>query len=549
MTDRAGESTPDAVVIGAGHNGLVAANLLVDAGWDVVVCEEQSRAGGAVATAEVTAPGFKSDLFSAFYPLAVASPVINRLDLAAHGLAWSRAPAVLTHVFPDGRCATLWPDADRTAAGLAEFGAGDGDAWLRVFEEWSRVGDRVVDAVLKPFPPVGPALRLLARAGLDETIRLARLAVQPVRRFGEENFAGAAGPILFAGNALHADLPPDGAGSAIYGWLLTMLGQQHGFPVPVGGAGALAGALVRRLEAAGGTVRLGAPVRHIEIGSDGARGVVLESGEVIRARRAVLADVVAPTLFTQLVDRDHLPQRFLDDLERFQWDAPTLKVDYALDRPVPWHDDAARQSGTLHLGVDMDGLTDFAADLETRRVPQRPFVLFGQMTTADPSRSPAGTESVWAYTHLPRKTTLTSETIAEQTARIEALIESHAPGFGASILARHVQGPAELQSNNANLVTGAINGGTAQLHQQLVFRPVPGLGGAATPIDRLFLAGSSAHPGGGVHGACGSNAARAALARAGHTGGVRRAAQTALLKRVYRDADNRPAQHRSSPTT
>ncbi|HEY8300653.1 MAG TPA: NAD(P)/FAD-dependent oxidoreductase [Jatrophihabitans sp.] len=542
MTGFDSASAPDAVVIGAGHNGLVAANLLADAGWDVVVCEEQPRAGGAVATAEVTAPGFRTDLFSAFYPLAAASPVIRGLELENHGLSWSRAPAVLTHVFPDDSSATLWQDAERTAAGLAEFNSADGDAWMRLVEEWDRVGDRIVDAVLKPFPPVTSVVRMLGRLGLDETLRLARLAVQPVRRFGDENFAGAGGPILFAGNALHADLPPDGAGSAIYGWLLTMLGHDHGFPVPVGGAGQLVAALVRRLEAAGGTVRLNCPVRHIEVGADGAKGVVLESGERLRARRAVLADVVAPTLFTKMIDPDRLPRRLLADLERFQWDAPTMKVDFALSRPVPWTAVAAREAGTVHLGVDLDGLTDYAADLETRRIPQRPFVLFGQMTTADATRSPEGTESVWAYTHLPRKTALTDEIIAEQTERIEALVEAHAPGFRASILGRHVQGPAELEHRNANLVTGAINGGTAQLHQQLVFRPVPGLGGAATPIDRLFLAGSSAHPGGGVHGACGSNAARAALARAGRTGRVRRSAQAALMKRIYRD----PARARST---
>ena len=195
----------------------------------------------------------------------------------------------------------------------------------------------------------------------------------------------------------------------------------------------------------------------------------------------------------------------------------------------------------MHLGGDMDGLTDFMADLQTRRVPQRPFVLFGQMTTADPARSPDGTESVWAYTHLPRNTTVTSEMVAEQTERMEALIESHAPGFRSSIIGRHVQGPGDLERHNANLVTGAINGGTAQLHQQLVLRPVPGLGGATTPIDRLFLAGSSAHPGGGVHGACGANAARAAIARSGPTGAVRRSAQSALMKRIYRDARRTPA--------
>ena len=537
MTPATTPSTPDAVVIGAGHNGLVAANLLADAGWDVVVCEAQPRAGGAVATAEVTVPGYRSDLFSAFYPLAAASPVFRSLALGEHGLTWSRAPAVLTHVFPDGRTTTLWQDPARTAEEFGRAHPADAEAWLRLTGQWDRIGDRVLDVLLRPFPPAVPIARLLARLGIDETVRLARMALQPVRRFGEENFAGPGPPMLFAGNALHSDLPPDGAGSAVYGWLLTMLGHAHGFPVPVGGAGALIDALVARLRAAGGELRINSAVRRIEVGSEGACGVVLESGERIAARQAVLADVAAPGLFLNLIDRDRLPRRFVADLDNFQWDAPTLKVDYALDRPVPWANAGARESGTVHLGVDMDGLTDYAADLATRRIPRRPLVLVGQMTTADPSRSPTGTESVWAYTHLPRGVTATDAVVAEQVGRIEALIEEHAPGFGAAVLGRHIQSPADLQARNANLVDGAINGGTAQLHQQLIFRPVPGLGSAATPIDRLFLAGSSAHPGGGVHGACGSNAARAALARAGRTGAVRRATQTALMRRIYRDRD------------
>jgi phytoene dehydrogenase-like protein len=527
-------SAPDAIVIGAGHNGLVAANILAEAGWDVLVCEEQSVAGGAVATAEVIAPAFRTDLFSAFYPLAAASPVIRRLDLAAHGLRWSRAPAVLTHLLPDGRSATLWQDPAQTAASLATFHLSDGDAWLRLTAQWERIGDRLIDALLSPFPPIRSAAGLARQLGMGELLRFARMAAQPVRRFGEETFRGAGGPILFAGNALHADLPPDGAGSALYGWLLMMLGHSVGFPVPVGGADSLVKALIRRAESHGAQIRTGAQVASVQVNGGRATGVTLESGDHITARRAVLADVAAPSLFEDLVGREHLPARFVEDLANFQWDAPTLKVNWVLDRQIPWTDADARSAGTVHLGVDMDGLTDYAADLSTRRIPARPFVLLGQMTTADPTRSPAGTESAWAYTHLPRGLRLKSGQLDAHVERIEARIEAHAPGFRATVRARHVQAPTDLQAYDRNLVDGAINGGTAQLHQQLVFRPVPGLGGAATPIDRLYLAGSSAHPGGGVHGACGSNAAHAALRRDAFGGGAKQLIRADLMRRIYR---------------
>jgi phytoene dehydrogenase-like protein len=528
------DSTPDAVIIGGGHHGLVAANLLTDAGWEVVLCEATSHLGGAVRSAEVTAPGYLSDLFSAFYPLSAASPVLSDLRLEEFGLRWTRAPAVLAHVLPDDRCAVLWQDTDRTAESLSAFHAADGRAWRDLVAQWEPIGETVVDALLRPFPPVGAGQRLARQLGVGGLLRHARMALQSVRRFGNETFDGEGGPLLLAGNALHADLSPDGAGSAVYGWLLCMLGHSYGFPVPVGGAGRLTDALADRVrKGGGGTLRVDAPVVKITVADGVATGVVLASGEVVRARRAVLADINAPTLYEQLVGFEQLPAGLRADLRRFEWDPPTLKINWALSGRVPWTAGEAGQAGTVHLGVDLDGLTDYTADLATGRIPRAPFLLFGQMTTADSTRSPAGTESAWAYTHLPRGVALDGEHVDAHVELVEQVMERHAPGFGRLVVGRTVQSPGTLQRENPNLVSGAVNGGTSQLHQQLVFRPVPGLGNAQTPIDRLYLASSSAHPGGGVHGACGANAAHAALVRCGPTGAARRAVTRSLLRRIY----------------
>ncbi len=521
----------DAVVIGAGHNGLVAANVLADAGWDVVVCEATDTAGGAVRSSRELHPDYVTDLFSAFYPLGAGSPVMRGLHLEDHGLRWSHAPSVLAHVFADGRSAVLSRDVDVTAASVEAFGKGDGDAWRRLTEQWTELQEPLLNSLFRPFPPVRSGLSLVRRAGLAETLRLAQLALSSVRSFGERTFTGEGGSILLGGNALHADLSPDSAGSAIYGWLLCMLGQTVGFPVPVGGARGLVDALLARLAAAGGDVLLSAPVVSIEVIDGAARGVRLASGETIRARRAVLADVPAPTLFGGLVAPEQLSRGFRAELAHFDWDPPTLKVDWALRGAVPWQAAGARGAGTVHVGADMDGLTRYAADLATRTVPEHPFLLVGQMTTSDPTRSPAGTESVWAYTHLPKGAP--AGAVTEQVERVEAVMESHAPGFGALVEARLVQSPADIEDRNPSLVHGAVNGGTAQLHQQLVFRPVIGLGGADTPIERLYLAGSSAHPGGGVHGACGANAARTALRRDGALGAVGRRLVQRTLTRLY----------------
>ena len=524
----------DAVIVGAGHNGLVAANLLADAGWEVLVLEAGPEPGGCVRTAELTAPGFRNDVCSAFYPLGVASPVLRELELERHGLVWRHAPAVLAHVLPDDRCAVLSRDVAETAESLSAFAPGDGAAWQEEVRRWRRIADPLLSALMRPFPPVRATARLLARLDPAELVRLARLSVLPVREYGRERFRGEGAQLLFAGSALHTDLGPDQAGSAVFGWLLAMLGQSVGFPVPEGGAGQLTAALVRRLRARGGTVECGRPVSRILHARGVAVGVEDAHGERVRARRAVLADVTAPLLYERLVGVDALPARFVADLRDFSWDHAIVKVDWALSTPVPWTAEAARGAGTVHLGADLAGLTRYSAALSRDEVPETPFMLLGQMTTTDPSRSPAGTESVWAYTHVPQAQAGDAGRMRAQAERIEEVIERHAPGFRDAILARHVLLPSDLQAHNPSLFGGAVGGGTSALHQQLVFRPVPGLGRADTPIDRLYLAGCSAHPGGGVHGAPGANAARAALARNGAAGDLYKAAVRGAHRRLYR---------------
>ncbi|MFG2817512.1 phytoene desaturase family protein [Streptomyces sp. NPDC048410] len=512
----------DAVVIGAGPNGLVAANLLADQGWSVEVLEAQERPGGAVFSDRAVHPDFVNDLFSSFYPLAAASPVIAGLQLEEEGLRWSHAPRVLAHPLADGRCAVIDRDLDVTAEGLDELCAGDGRSWRAQCATWDRAGHDLLQALFTTMPP----LRALAGLGMKlrggGALRLARAMLLPVRRLGEEEFDGEGARLLLAGNALHADLGPESAIGGGFGWLMSMLGQQFGFPVPVGGAVSLTDALVSRLRRRGGVIRCGEPVTEIVVERGRAVAVRTAGGDTVPARRAVLADVSAPALYGHLVAPEHLPSQVLDDMRRFQWDFATFKIDWALDSTIPWKAGAASGAGTVHLADSVDDLTRFAAQIAMGQIPDNPFLLVGQMTTADPTRSPAGTESAWAYTHLPRVVrgdagdagldgswdAAQREIMAD---RMEQRVEQFAPGFRARIMSRRVLSPPTLQSEDSNLSEGALNGGTTALHQQAVFRPIPGTGRPETPVRGLYLASASAHPGGGVHGAPGANAARAAL--------------------------------------
>jgi phytoene dehydrogenase-like protein len=513
----------DAAIVGAGPNGLVAANRLADAGWDTLLLEAQPDIGGAVRSDRELHPDFVTDTFSAFYPMAAASRVIQGLHLEDYGLRWRHAPAVLGHSRGDGSWAMLHRDVDVTATLLDAQHQGDGVAWRALVDQWRQIGPSLVDALVTPFPPLGPALRAMIKLPRVGGLSLVRELLAPASVAFQREFSGDAVRLLLAGNALHADIALDGSGSGFLGLLLIMLGQTVGFPVPQGGAGKLSEAMRDRFVARGGDVMCNAEVTKIAVEHSRAVGVRVHD-QLVRARRAVLADVAAEHLYGRLIGFEELPPRVRDKMAGFRRDPGTVKVDYALRGPVPWRTPPPYAPGTVHISDSYEELVITFAQLSTGSIPERPFLLVGQMTTSDPTRSPEGTESMWAYTHVPQRvvndaggslTGIWDAAEAEQFAdRMQDRIERRAPGFSEQIIARRILTPLDLERRNASLIGGSVNGGTAALDQQLIFRPIPGLGRATTPIRGLYLASASAHPGGSVHGACGMNAARAALAGA-----------------------------------
>jgi phytoene dehydrogenase-like protein len=500
--------TADAIVIGSGPNGLAAAIRLAEHGWSVLVLEAADAPGGAVRTEELTLPGFRHDTYSSVYPAAAASPVFARMPLGRHGLEWVHPEACYAHPLPDGRAALLLRDLDATAASLDALHPGDGAAWRDFARPFLEHFDAVRSTMLSGFPPVEGPLRLLSKAGPRPSATFARLLPTSASGLARRLFSASGSRAWLLGAAMHGDTPPGGAGGAIAATYLNLLGHAVGWPSPRGGAQALTDALVGRLRVLGGEVRTGTRAEAILSRGGRVTAVRTEGGERLDTR--VVIACVMPVALARMAG-DGLAGWYRAGLRRYVYGPATLKVDWALDGPIPWAAEAVHGAGTVHVGGDEGEVLASVAAAE-EGLPERPFLLLGQQSVADPTRAPEGRHTAWAYTHGPNDGIDWAAAERRHVERVEEQVERFAPGFRDRILARHVLGPAEMERRNANLVGGDVGGGSYRL-DQVIFRPMPSVSPYRTPLDGLYLGSAAAFPGGAVHGVPGDAAAQAALRR------------------------------------
>jgi phytoene dehydrogenase-like protein len=463
---------PDAVVVGAGPNGLAAAIALARAGRSVRVLEAADTIGGGSRSAELTLPGFVHDICSAVHPHPLASPFLRELPLAEHGLELVHPELALAHPLDDGTAVAFDRSIEVTAASI---GGADGDAYRKLMEPVVRDAENLLPAILGPLRPPRHPLAL-ARFGL--------LGLRSAQGLAKR-FDGPRARALIAGNAAHSMLPLDASPTGAVALVLMLTGHAVGWPVARGGSQKVADALASIARSHGAEIVTGHRVERIDELDDA--GVVLFD----LTPRQIVA-----------IAGHRLPTRYRNALERYRYGPGVFKLDWALDGPIPWTAPECRRAGTVHVGGTFEEL----AASEAAPGGPRPYVLLSQPTVCDPSRAPAGKHVGWAYCHVPAGST------ADMTEIIEGQVERFAPGFRELIIGRASMNAAEMEAYNPNYVGGDINGGLMDLRQLFtrpVARPVP----YTTPDERLFICSSATPPGGGVHGMCGYFAAQAALRR------------------------------------
>ncbi|NBE93761.1 NAD(P)/FAD-dependent oxidoreductase [Nonomuraea sp. KC401] len=462
--------SPDAVVVGSGPNGLVAAILLARAGRRVLLLEAAGRFGGGLRSGELTLPGRVHDLGATVMAMTLASPAFRELRL--QGVEFAQPPIAAAHPFDDRPAVLVHRDARRTAEGLGR----DAGAWLATVGATAGGGLPLVEMLLKPLGPwTGPPSAYVRAAAFGA------MAALPATTFARSAFRTAEGRAAIAGMAAHSMLDLRRPITAGYALMLASLAHTVGWPVVRGGSQVLADALVAELRSLGGEAVTGHRVRRLS--ELDAPTIVLD---------------VTPRQFMSMAD---LPDGYARRLRGFRYGPGVFKLDWALDGPVPWRDPAVADAGTVHLGGTLEEIVLSEAETAAGRHSPRPYVLLVQPYAADPSR---GGPTLWAYCHVPNGSP------ADMTDAVETQIERYAPGFRDRVLARHAMGPAALEAANPNLVGGDLSGGLASLGQ-FVRRPVWSPAPWRTPLPGVFLCSSSTPPGPGVHGMGGWQAARLAL--------------------------------------
>ncbi|MGH2934928.1 MAG: phytoene desaturase family protein [Gaiellaceae bacterium] len=496
----------DAVLVGSGVNSLACGALLARAGWRVCVLERNDWLGGAVHTAELTEPGYRHDVFSAWHPLWVGGAAHAQLgdELAARGLEYLNTDLPTATAFPDGEATFLLRDADGNAREL-------GPEWHGVLERFFPNADLAFGLLgTELWSAAGLALaakayRRLGRAG---TAAFTGTLLQSSRDWLEQTFASERAHGVLAPWVLHTGLGPDAASSGFMAQVIAVAVQEGGMPIPRGGGARLADALVRLIRDHGGTCETGRDVERVVLRSGRAVGVRLADGQTVEASRAVIANVTPTQLYERLLDGD-APE----GARRFRYGRAEMQIHYALSEPARWDgDERLNRTAIVHVTPGLNGVSRAVNEAERGLVPEEATVVVGQPLTMDPSRAPEGRGLLWIQLQeLPGRMDWNDDVRERYADRIQARLARHIPNLESAIVKRVALGPHDLERMNVNLRHGDPYGGALTLDQNFLWRPFPGSRGHATPVERLWHIGASTWPGPGLGAGSGTLVAQTLL--------------------------------------
>lgn len=529
----------DVVIVGAGHNGLVAAAYLARAGFEVLVAERAEVVGGAVASGEATLPGYVHDLYATNMNLFLGSPAFAELgrELSAAGLAFATSDRPYASAFPDGTTLRVHRDRARTRDGIAAHDTADAEGWDRLAAAYDRFAPGLFELYGTRLPSLGAArwaaASLRAHGGRGVT-ELARLLLGSTRELGDRYFRSREAKAMIAAWGMHLDFGPDAAFGALFPFLESFADMDNGMSVVAGGAGGLARALAAVAQGAGAEIRTASPVTAILAESGAATGVELSGGERVRARRAVIANLT-PGPLAALLPEGAAGSATRRALSGYVYGPGTMVVHAALDGPLPWTaGDELHEWGYVHLGPYVEDMAQTYTDAVNGVLPADPLLVVGQTSAIDPSRAPGDCQVLWIQARmLPSR--IRGDRLGEiaetdwkaakprYAERVLDKLEAHAPGARDRILDWTALDPDDLEAANPNLVGGDSVGGSHRLSQNALFRPSPGLSGYRLPLKRLLMVGAGTWPGAGVNAISGRLVAQL-LIDGGLAGSLRRLA-------------------------
>jgi phytoene dehydrogenase-like protein len=509
------QSSPDFIIIGGGINGLTAAAYLGKEGYSTLVLEQSGEIGGGAITREITLPGFKHDVFATSINIWRASSIEQELELEKYGYKdVNPDPVASTPFKKTGKAISIYRDLNLTLKSISQFSEKDSRKFAEVYNFYLESRDILLGSLASA--PVPLSSMMTALESSDSGMDFLQFSYMSARDWLEENFESEemrAFLALWGSN--HVPLAPEDAGNAILVLVFIGLLQERGAGVPVGGMATLANALRSYVESHAGRIITSEQVNQIHVKNGYAYRVSTNTGSSFEAKKGIIASVEPKRLFLELVQSSDLDRDFVRKVRCFRFSKVTqVMIHAALDSWLDYNPEEIRKSGLVQIGESLNEISRAYNDCVNGVPPETPFMTIDNTTCYDETRAPKGKHVMWNFARAPvfiNGKSWNNDQKEKFADRCLDRLSEYAPNAKDIVLKRVVLSPQDIESLNSNLVYGDPGGGKSTSDQSLALRPFPGWSEYRTPIKGLYMCSPANHPGGGISGLSGHNAALAAM--------------------------------------